>query len=435
MELLNVIMNTVGTANTVIGIVFAVFYIYQIFYIFVPIFVRKKRLPDRPLRRYGVLVSARNEGKVIGNLIDSLKAQTYDAEHITVFVLADNCTDNTADIARSKGAVVYERHNTDKVGKGYALEYLYDSIADDYGDKYFDAYAVFDADNVVDSRFFESVNRVFSDKYPIVTSYRNTKNYGANWISAGYGLWFLRESQYLNRSRMRLNTTCAVSGTGFVFDSAIMRECGGWKFFLLTEDIEFTNYNVIKGRKIGYAIDAITYDEQPTKFSQSCSQRMRWAKGYVQVMGKYGFKLIRGIFSRNCTSCFDMACTILPALVLSIISLLINVIGGILMLVLGGDVIPLLTSFGITLLNTYGLMFTLGAITTVTEWKKIHTSAFKKILYAFTFPIFMMTYVPISLVGVFTKGEWKPIEHSESITIDEINRADGNDSDKNINVK
>ncbi|MBQ9744630.1 MAG: glycosyltransferase family 2 protein [Clostridia bacterium] len=416
----DIIWSSVDTANKVIGILFMAFYAYQILFILVPIFIRKAKHSEKPLRRYGVLISARNEEIVIRNLIESLKAQTYSPEHIHIFVVADNCNDKTAEIARDAGAEVYERFNTERVGKGYAMEFLYDRIVEKYGDTYFDAYAIFDADNVVDPKFFEEMNKVFSDKYPVVTCYRNSKNYGDNWVSAGYALWFLRESQYLNRCRMRCHTTAAVSGTGFVFDSAIMRETGGWKFFLLTEDIEFTNYNVLKGRKIGYADDAVIYDEQPTKFSQSCHQRMRWARGYIQVMGKFGLKLVRGIFSKKCTSCFDMSCTILPALVLSILSVVINFIAGVTLAIMGENIVPLLISFAETVAGMYALMFVLGAITTVTEWKKIHCSVFKKILYVFTFPIFMISYVPVTMAALFAKNEWKPIVHTKSKSLDEI---------------
>jgi len=429
MQAAEIVWNSTATANKVIGILFMAFYAYQILFVLVPVFIKKPKHSDKPIRKYGVLISARNESKVIKNLIDSLNDQTYGKENIKIFVVADNCDDNTADIAREAGATVYERFDTERVGKGYALEYLYDRIVEDYGDTYFDAYAVFDADNVVDLKFFEEMNKVFSNKYPVVTCYRNSKNYGDNWVSAGYALWFLRESQYLNRCRMRCHTTAAVSGTGFVFDSAIMRESGGWKFFLLTEDIEFTNYNVLKGRKIGYADDAIIYDEQPTKFSQSCSQRMRWARGYIQVMGKYGLKLVRGIFSKNCTSCFDMSCTILPALVLSILSVVINVIAGISLAIMGENILPLLISFGETVGGMYALLFVLGTITTITEWKNIHCSTFKKIFYAFTFPIFMISYVPVTMAALFVKSEWKPIEHTKSKTLEEIT-SEGSEPEK-----
>lgn len=416
----DLIFNIIKICNTVVGVLFFLFHAYQFLFVLVPIFIRKPKHTKKPLRKYGVLISARNEEMVIANLITSLKKQVYDTEHLTIFVVADNCADATADVARSAGAIVYERNDTSSVGKGYALKYLYERICEDYGDTYFDAYAIFDADNIVDPHFFDEINNVLSDKHPIVTCYRNSKNHGDNWISAAYSTWFLRESQYLNRSRMRCNMACAVSGTGYVFDSAILREIDGWKFFLLTEDIEFTIYNVVKGRKIGYADDAIIYDEQPTKFSQSCQQRMRWAKGYIQVMGKYGGGLLRGIFSKNWASCFDMSCVIVPALVLGIFSILANVAGGLAIAITGGTILPLFLFFGQTLLGMYLIFFLLGIITTVTEWKKIHSSAFKKILYSFSFPFFMMTYVPIAIAALFSKSEWKPIEHNNSKTLDEI---------------
>ncbi len=440
MDAIDVIFKSVNIANTVIGILFSVFYAYQIFFVIVPLIIRHPKLKEQPLRRYGIFISARNESLVVGNLIESLKKQTYNGEYLTIFVVADNCTDNTAEVARNAGAVVYERFNSEKVGKGYAMEFLYERICEDYGDTYFDAYAIFDADNIVAPTFFEEINKVYSDRYPVVTCYRNSKNYGDNWVSAGYALWFLRESQYLNRSRMRCRTTCAVSGTGFVFDAAIMRETGGWKFFLLTEDIEFTNYNVLQGRKIGYAEKAVIYDEQPTKFSQSCHQRMRWARGYLQVMGKFGLKLVRGIFSKKCTSCFDMSCTILPALVLSILSVVINFTAGIVLAIMGANILPLVYSFGQTILGMYALLFVLGTITVITEWKQIHCSVFKKILYAFTFPIFMITYVPVTMAALFAKNEWKPIEHNKSKTLDDImqdgaDKKKTTDTDETINVK
>lgn len=90
--------------------------------------------------------------------------------------------------------MVYTRFNREKVGKGYALEQLLLHIEEDYP-KVYDGFFVFDADNVLDCRFVEEMNRTFSDGYEVVTSYRNSKNYGDNWISAGYALWFIRESQ------------------------------------------------------------------------------------------------------------------------------------------------------------------------------------------------------------------------------------------------
>ena len=406
--------------NAVICVLFLACYLYQFFYIAVPFFKRERAHKPVSAHRIAVLVSARNESLVIKNLIESLKSQTYDKEFFDIFIVADNCSDDTAKISRENGAHVYERFNREKVGKGYALDFLYEAISRDFGETHFDAFLVLDADNVLSPRYLEEMNKTFSDGYKVVTSYRNSKNFGDNWISAGYALWFLRESKYLNYSRMLLNTSCAVSGTGFMFASEIIREVGGWKFFLLTEDIEFTVYNVVNGRKIGYAARAELYDEQPVTFRQSWTQRLRWAKGYIQVWGKFGTDLVKNLFSEKFTSCYDMTMTIMPALVLSILTILNYLVGVFVCLVFDWDLENLAWSLASTFAGIYATLWFIGAITTATEWKKIHCGTFKKIFYSFTFPLFMLTYIPIAITAIFKNVEWSPIVHTQAKTLSDI---------------
>ena len=413
-------METIKTINLVISVLFMICYAYQFFYIAVSLLKKAKIHKTDKLHNVAVLIAARNEESVIENLIRSIKSQDYPKELVTVFVVADNCTDSTAEIARRAGAVVYERFNKHEVGKGYALDFLTAKIKEDYGDS-FDAFFVFDADNVLDKNYITEMNKTFSNGYKIVTSYRNSKNYGANWISAGYALWFLRESKYLNNARMLLGTSCAVSGTGFMFSREILEKSGGWKFFLLTEDIEFTIANVTDGERIGYCATAHLYDEQPERFSQSWNQRMRWAKGYLQVFSKYGTKLLKGVFSKKAFSCFDMTMCIMPAVVLTLAAGIINITAAVLGIVTQNtEVLIALLSLTQTVLNSYLLLWIVGAITTVTEWKNIHTSPFKKVLYTFTFPLFMFTYIPISFVAFFKKVKWTHIEHKRSMNLEEI---------------
>ena len=396
-------METIKLINFIIATVFFVCYSYQFAYILVPYL--KKEKPHKPaeLHRYAVLISARNEELVIGNLLDSISAQDYPSSLVRVFVVADNCTDKTAKVARAHGAIVYERFNDKLVGKGYALEYLLDRIGEEYGDV-FDAYMVFDADNLLSEDYISRMNETFSDGYRIITSYRNSKNYGDNWISAGYALWFLREAKYLNNARYLLGTSCAVSGTGFMFSREILKSCGGWPFHLLVEDIEFTIHNIVSGEKVGYCPRAVLYDEQPTKFSQSWKQRMRWARGYIQILRKYGGRLLHGIFAKRSFSCFDMTMNIAPAVILSFLGIIINVGAAVYSVLNGGGTDVLLQSFGQLILNTCLMMFIIGAITTISEWKNIYCSTPKKILYAFTFPLFMLTYLPICIVALFSSG-------------------------------
>ena len=412
-------MQTVETINRIVMLLFFICYSYQFFYVAVSLLRRPKAAPEiEPKHRLAVLIAARNEQAVLGALLDSIAAQTYPTELLDVFVCADNCTDETAAVARAHGALVYERRNLARTGKGYALDYLLKNIQGRDRAAY-DAYVVLDADNVLDPDFIRQIDRRHADGYEIVTCCRNSKNYGDNWISAGYALWFLRESRYLNEARMTLGTSCAVSGTGFLFSDAVLRRCGGWKYFLLTEDIEFTVDNVLRGEKVGYAEKAVLYDEQPTSFRQSWRQRLRWSKGYLQVFRRYGGALLRGIF-RGSFSCYDMAMNILPAAVLTGVSAAVNLGAAVWGFAGGGSLAQLGLSVLRVLIGLYATVFVLGAITTVTEWKQIACPAGKKILYAFTFPLFMFTYIPICAASFFARAEWKPIRHERCLTLRQI---------------
>ncbi|UKI49536.1 MAG: glycosyltransferase family 2 protein [Clostridium sp.] len=120
-------------------------------------FMRGKKFEKAPMdKKYACVISARNESQVIGNLIDSIKRQSYPSELVTIFVVADNCTDNTAEICRNLGAIVYERFDKNHVSKGYALEFLFDQIEKDYGILSNDYYLIFDADNLLKKRILLS---------------------------------------------------------------------------------------------------------------------------------------------------------------------------------------------------------------------------------------------------------------------------------------
>lgn len=412
-------MHTVEMINFIIMCLFFACYVYQFVYIPIAWLPRKKETLHAPMHRFAVLIAARNEEAVIGKLIDSIKAQSYPGRLVKIFVAADNCTDATAEAARSHGAEVYERYDMTRCGKGYALDFLLREIKlRGYGR--FDGYIVIDADNVLDRDFILHMNETFSAGHDIVTCYRSSKNYGNNWISAGYALWFLRESRYLNSARARLGSSCGVSGTGFLFSQAVLdAQGGGWPFHLLTEDIEFTIDNVTRGMKVGYCPDAIAYDEQPISFRQSWAQRLRWSRGYLQVFKKYGRALISGIFSGS-FSCYDMAMSIMPAAVLTGLSIVVNLGAALVNVLYYHEWGVLGVSALQTLVNLYLTLFIIGAITTATEWKSIHCEPAKKIFYVFTFPLFMLSYVPIVIHSLFVTPEWTHIDHTRTLDVQQI---------------
>ena len=413
--------------NFCVFITFTICYTYQLYYVLVVLSRKPKQLVAKKNHRYAVVVSARNESAVIGDLIHSIKVQNYPTELIDVFVIADNCTDNTADVAREAGAIVFKRFNTEQVGKGYALDYGFKIIRSQYADRGYEAYFVFDADNVLDVNYFREMNKTFDNGAKASTSYRNSKNYDSNWISAGYAVWFLREAKFLNQARLTLNTSCAVSGTGFFIAADIIEKNDGWRWHLLTEDIEFSANSILEGIRIAYTPTAVLYDEQPVTFRDSWNQRFRWAKGFYQVFWHYGARLAKGIVTNPKGSrfaCYDMLMTIAPGMLLTIISVTFNAIiialaaAG--MMSTGVMVASSVSSICFCLMNYLVFMFMFGVLTTFVEWDSIHSTTAKKIRYMFTFPFFMLTYVPIALVALVKKCNWKPIKHSINVDVQEF---------------
>ena len=406
--------------NQIIGILFLICYSYQLLYVPVALWRRHKVVRSAPLRRYAVLISARNEEAVITHLIDSIRQQDYSQENLDIYVVADNCTDNTADAAREAGAIVYRRSDRVHVGKGYALHFLLTRIREERGDQYYDGYFVFDADNLLAPDYVSRMNEVFGEDCQVVTSYRNSKNYGDNWISAGYGLWFLRDAAFLNDPRTRLGLSATVSGTGYLFSREIMLRLDGWPFHSLSEDTEFTVDCLLKGERIGYCGGAELFDEQPTRLGQSVRQRMRWVRGNMMVLLRQGGRLAGHVGQKNGLSCLDLLLSMAPAIVLAIAGTAAGVLATVMELLAGGRVLPMLAAAGMSFLVPYLLLFLAGALTTLTQWRHIRASTWKKILYTITFPIYMTTYVPITIMALLGKVEWKPIEHRAVMSIQEL---------------
>ena len=408
-------IEVINTINIVIGALFMLCYSYQVFYIVVSFFKRAKTFPESSVyHRFAFVISARNEENVIGQLCDCIRSQDYPADMIDIYVVADNCTDGTAEVARTYGAQVYERFNDKLIGKGYAMTELFEHIRSTVGFDAYDGYIVVDADNILEKNYVREMNNCFSAGNRLIIGYRNSKNYGDNWISAGYALWFMRESRYLNAVRSNLGVTSEIKGTGFLIHKDIIIRQGGWIHHLMIEDVQFTVENVLLGERVEYCDRAILYDEQPTDFKTSWWQRKRWCRGYLQILRRYTFKLLGAFFRGRGFSNYDMLMAMSPAFFISLAATVINIVCLALVLILEpASFGAAILSVALMLLGSY-LLFAIpvGLFTVISEWKRIHTTAAKKIWSVFTFPIFMATYIPIAAASLFGKVEWKPIKHN-----------------------
>ena len=395
-------------------------YFYQIVYLVLPLLKKQRPLEAKERRRYAILIAARNEEAVLPHLLASIRQQDYPAERISTFVVADNCTDRTAEVAEAGGAKVFRRSSTTRIGKGYALNFLLSRIDLTEGLDSFDAFLIFDADNLLMPDYISQINKVCSNGFEAFCGYRNSKNFGSNWISQGYALWYLHDSCHLNQSRMLLGTTCAVNGTGFGFTRQLLQRMGGWNFFTLTEDIEFSTWCATRGIRIGYCRDATVFDEQPENFIQSWRQRTRWTQGGLQVSIRYAGDLLKGLFKgpRTAYASFETATLSLWGYGMGVICC------GIALLVtfLAERWLGLGKAILLGLAGTYSSMFVIGALTLLTEWHRIRAATNKKVQALFTFPLFMMTIIPISLTAVFRKFQWQPIAHTVAISAEELQK-------------
>lgn len=402
--------------------ILTVIYAYQMIYILISVIKRKvKALKETDERnKFAIFISARNESGVIGELLDSLKEQDYPKDNYDIYVVADNCTDETANVARSKNVNVFERFNTEEVGKGYALNYLYTEVVSLKGRDYYDAFIVFDADNIVDKNFLKEVNKKWAThEYDALTTYRNSKNFNTSWLSAAYSTWYLHEARHLNHVRDMIGAQCMISGTGFVVSGKLLDEHDGWPYYLLTEDIQFSVAATIEDKRIGYVDSAILYDEQASTMSQSWKQRLRWAKGFYQIDNQYLLPLMKGLVTskgKKKFAYYDVLMTCLPCTLLTVAMMAIalwilaaaSFMPYYISLVLRQEMISFITGI---LISMWVMMFVLALITVISEWKRIPVKTIDKIKYLPLFPLYMLTYIPITIQALFMDVKWTPIQH------------------------
>ncbi|MCH4054034.1 MAG: glycosyltransferase family 2 protein [Atopobiaceae bacterium] len=414
--------------NTVVGVLLTVFFLYQGYYTWVGYRRGEVVLPDaQRLHRYAFFVAAHNEEEVIGSLVRSMLSQGYPRELFDVFVVADACTDATAERAREAGAIVYERYDLARKGKSWVMDYGFRKILADYPGVY-EGFLVFDADNVLSPGYLAEMNKAFDMGYLVVTSYRNSKNFDSSWISMSMTLNFLREARYINNARMHLGTSCTVSGTGWLVSTKIIAAMDGWNFHHLSEDHQFSAFCCANGIRIGYA-PAEFFDEQPVDYRSSWIQRLRWAKGFYQVFFSYFKDLMRGI-RNGWWAAYDEFVTLGPASILMVIQVFVN--GTYLalaalshgFLATAAEVNACAGSLLNALISMYLLFLGMGALTLWSERDHIPCKDMRKLVKAaVSFPAFMITYIPVNVVALFKHVSWVPTRHTFAMGFEDVERG------------
>lgn len=265
---------------------------------------KDRKYDDMEDKTFALVVAAHNEEVVIEQIVESLKKLEYRRELYDIFVIADNCDDETASLARSAGALVCERFDKDKKGKGYALEWMFNKIFQ--MEKKYDAVVVFDADNLASKNFLTAMSNKLKEGYKVVQGYLDSKNPHDSWITESYSIAFWGNNRLIQLSRNNLGLSNQIGGTGFCIDTKTLKELG-WGATCLTEDLEFTCKLVMNGHRVGWAHEAVVYDEKPLTLKQSWNQRKRWMQGFADVASRFFVKLLKKSVKERNWAAFDCA--------------------------------------------------------------------------------------------------------------------------------
>ncbi len=361
---------------------------------------------------FAIIIAARNEEEVIGKLIDSLKKQNYSSKYFDIYVIVNNCTDNTFEVAKRAGAksiLCTEKVNT----KGEVLKFAFDILKDNNN---IDAYAIFDADNIVHPDFLSKMNDMLNSGYSVAQGFRDTKNISDNWLTSSYAILYYFQSLFLNESRYNMGRSSFLNGTGFIVKKEVIDKYG-FNPKTVTEDVEFTAMCAINNEKIGFATEAICYDEQVSRFAVSWKQRKRWSFGTMECLREYFPTLLKkGIKERN-FECFDVS--------LFSLSVILHVVFNLLPILI---VINMFINFNSLSFDDifYKIIFAcisylFGVIVRILILKKYNKSFRNNIGGILLFDLFVISWIPINFICIFIKScNWDSIKHNRNVDIENV---------------
>ena len=394
--------------------IITIYWAYQIVVSFCSLIkLKDKKLLIEKDHKFMAVIPAHNEESVIKKLVDSLQEQDYPRELYDIYVIADNCNDNTAKIAKDAGAIVLKRFDEEHKTKGFALNWFLQQKIEENAD--YDAMCVFDADNIVDKNFLKNMNKKLCQGEEVVQGYRDIKNPTDSWVSSGYAIFYWMMHRFYHLARYNLGLSPLLNGTGFMVKFDLLKP-DGWQTETLTEDIEYSLINIAQGRKLGWAVDAIVYDEQPTTFKASWSQRSRWSVGHLQCMKRYTKELANGVKEHKTLMNFDGLLYMfgIPMMLLTFLLLGVNSL-----LYLGAEMTfaDLVGNFSRYLIATFILPVITGTLIMALEKKEIRPM----IKGIFCYPLFLGSWILINIKCLIKPTTtWEKIEHVRDINIKEV---------------
>lgn len=406
---------------SVIGLAFTAQFIFILFF-----FVKKVVFPKASKQnKFAILIPARNEASVIGETIKGLlKTIDYPRDLFDIYVVADNCTDNTAEVAKKAGAIVFKRFDDEPSHKraSYAMKFGYLEIMK--LNKGYDAYIKFDADNLCSANYLEKMNDALEAKVEIARGFEASTNFDQNMWTRISALYYLRDSRIVCRVRERAHLDCMLTGAGMMVSHNVLVKVDGWDAMGTSDDAEFTIKRILDGYRVHFVEEAVVYEDQPSSFEDTFNRNKRMGHGLHLLFYKYGFKMILKFFLTFRVSYIDLflqlffipiailCCTWLPLYyIYDVIWSLTMKIG------VAPDYGYLMTLLYIVLGALIFLFYLSFVIQTVlvmlTNKEYVHfkkkSAALGTILF---YPFFMIIYCLAIFFGAVTKPKWKAVKRN-----------------------
>ena len=398
-----------------------IFWFYDPFiYILSQFFNKRHKVPCEPtpnkINRFAVIGCAHNEEAVIDQLIKSLYATVYPKNKYDIYVICDNCNDNTAAVVRRAGAIAMERNDPDHRGKGYGLRWMFDYLTEqaEQGNEY-DAYIVLDADNLVNEEYLYAINDKLNEGYEILQTYLGCKNPKDTWISGSYSYCYWVSNNIYQLAHSKVGLSAQMGGTGMILRPSVLRDVG-WDTDSLTEDLVLTaRYVLAKRRPCCWVHDARLYDEKPLKLTPSIRQRTRWMQGHMAAMFKFAPKLLFAGFKNMSFTQIDVAFYLLrPFLnMLMFVSYMARVYFNVFM--------PETMSVKFLMSQNSSLLLLIGHF--VLQFYVLFAEQYARYMPTFILQfVYSFTWYPAILRGLIKRNEryWLSTVHTRNISISEV---------------
>ena len=252
---------------------------------------KKEVTNDKRLLNIGVLIPAHNEEEGIVHTIEGVLACDYPRNKLKIFIIADNCTDSTAEKARNAGALVFERFDNINRGKGQALDWFLKNSLDIYHNT--NIITIIDADVSPDRNYLREISASLSNpKIQVVQAFNSVSNPDAGWRPGLSDAAFNIFCHLRMAGSVRLAGTAVLKGNGMAFKTELLKQYG-WPCHSVVEDMEFTLRLLVDGITVSYNPDAVIRSEMVTSGKSATSQRSRWEGGRFMLVRKMTLPLLK----------------------------------------------------------------------------------------------------------------------------------------------